>query len=124
MLAVLLALAASIFFAFDSGSAETCIIRTPGASECRQVEGESFINREGSGGVVVLALPVVLSLLVLLALFIRPAWTFVPAIVLLFANLIALASVGLLYLPATLFGLTAGVMGWRSARSSASTHAR
>jgi hypothetical protein len=113
---VVLALAASLFFVLESGTAERCTISTPGERECRQVKGETLIEREGTDGAVILAVPVALALAVLLTVVARRRWAIAPAVVLLLANVLALASVGLLYLPATLCALTASLLGRREAR--------
>ena len=114
VLGVMLSLTASGFFAVSAGTAESCRVEVSGESQCRRVQGETLVEQQGGAAVLLLAVPVVLSLAVLLALLWRPGCALAPALVLTFANLIALASIGLLYLPATLLCLTAAVLGRRN----------
>jgi hypothetical protein len=119
-LGIVLALTASLFLRTHVSAATSCRFVVPAGwgrtLPCKDPPpGETFRWRYPQA-VVALAIPVVLSLGVLLLLFRAPAWAILPASLLVFLNFLPLASIGLLYLPSTAAAIVAAVLALLHAR--------
>ena len=111
--ALVLATAASVFFAFARTDAQSCRLETSGERHCQDERGETLVEQEGAVAIALLAVPVAMSLVVLLTVMRWSGWAIVPAVAFSILTLVSIASIGLFYLPSAVVCMAASLLARR-----------